>query len=53
VLADADSVQMRFMDLAKVSGVPLYRLENSAHFSLFQSPPVADVKTGKAEDKSF
>lgn len=53
VMDDADSVRMRFMDLTKVSGVPLYRLEYSSHFSLFHSPPVADKKTESTQDKSF
>lgn len=53
VLNDVKNIDLRFMDLPKVTDIPLYHLQNVSDFSLFQSPPLPDQKIDQVENKEF
>lgn len=53
VLNDVQNIDLRFMDLQKVTHIPLYHLQDVGDFHLFQSPPLPDQKTNRVENKGF
>ena len=52
-LDDVTDARFRFMDLEKMAGISLYALKQVKGFSVFQSPPTADVHVDELTTGSY